>query len=90
MRIDEIVETKKLDRVDFIKMDIEGAEPEALKGAEAVIKQFSPKLAITVYHSFSHFWELPRLIHRFNSDYKFYLRHFTIHAGETVLFAALE
>ena len=48
--LDEIVDTLGLDRVDFIKMDIEGAEPEALKGAERTIVRFKPKLAISVYH----------------------------------------
>ena len=43
----------------FIKMDIEGAELDALRGAERTIRSNSPKLAICAYHKPSHLWELP-------------------------------
>jgi FkbM family methyltransferase len=85
--IDHVVETGEVDRVNFIKMDIEGAELPALKGAEATLKRFRPKLAISVYHSLSDFWEIPQYLDSLNLGYKFYLRHFTIHAEESVLFA---
>lgn len=85
--IDEIVESGKAERIDFIKMDIEGAEPNALKGAEKTIRKFRPKLAIAVYHKLADFWEIPHWVHGLGLGYKFYLRHFTIHSEETVLFA---
>ncbi len=85
--IDDLSKSEELDRVDFIKMDIEGAELDALKGAEATLRQFRPKLAITVYHSLSDFWQIPQYLDSLGLGYKFYLRHFTIHAEETVLFA---
>ena len=68
-------------------MDIEGAELEALKGATNTIQTFRPKLAISVYHRTRDFWEIPQWIDSLNLGYQFHLRHFTIHAGETVLFA---
>ena len=40
----------QLSRLDFIKMDIEGAEIQALEGALPALKRFHPKLAITTYH----------------------------------------
>ena len=49
MHIDWLVGTGAAQKIDFIKMDIEGAELQALKGAEQTIKKFRPKLAITVY-----------------------------------------
>lgn len=85
--IDHLVETGKITKVDFIKMDIEGAELRALKGAEQAIRRFKPKLAITVYHSLQDFWEIPKYIDSLELGYQFSLRHFTIHAEETVLFA---
>ena len=73
--------------VTFIKMDIEGAELKALLGAEKTIKRCRPKLAICVYHKPEDMWEIPSVILDFNSDYHLYLRHYSLHNGETVLYA---
>jgi FkbM family methyltransferase len=85
--IDDLVRNRQLSRVDMIKMDIEGAELEALKGAEITLKRFRPKLAIAVYHRTEDFWEIPKYLDGLELGYEFYLRHFTIHAEETILFA---
>jgi FkbM family methyltransferase len=87
LKIDDVVARGDYPRIDFIKMDIEGAELEALKGSEGVLRRFKPKLAITVYHNFKDFWMIPQYLDRLGLGYRFYLRHFTIHAEETVLFA---
>jgi len=87
LQIDDLVGTPDFPKVDFIKMDIEGAEQQALRGAEKSIRRFKPKLAITVYHSLEDFWEIPQWIAQLGLEYKLYLRHFTIHQEETVLFA---
>jgi FkbM family methyltransferase len=87
LKIDDLVASGDFPRIDFIKMDIEGAELEALKGSESVLRQFKPKLAITVYHDFKDFWTIPQYLDSLGLGYRFYLRHFTIHAEETVLFA---
>lgn len=86
--IDDLVEREKLPRVDFIKMDIEGAEPSALRGALATIKKHRPKLAIAIYHSMDDFVNIPKWLMGLDLNYRFYLGHYTIHAEETVLFAA--
>ena len=62
MSIDKLVEEKKLPKVDFIKLDIEGAEPDCLKGAAETIKKFRPKLAICIYHDLEHFVSIPKYI----------------------------
>ena len=59
----------------FIKMDIEGAEKDAIKGLENVIKNHTPKLAICPYHGYDDIWLIPEMINEMNSNYKFYLRH---------------
>ena len=51
------------ERVSFIKMDIEGAEPNALRGASNIIQTQKPRLAICVYHHLKHLWEIPLYIH---------------------------
>lgn len=73
--------------VTFIKMDIEGAELEALKGAAGTIKRDHPKLAICVYHKPDDIVEIPKYILELNSEYKLFLRHYSDNAGETVLYA---
>jgi FkbM family methyltransferase len=60
--IDKMVAELKLDRVDFIKMDIEGAEPKALVGGKATLAKYHPKLSISVYHAPDHPETVPRLI----------------------------
>ena len=74
-------------KVTFIKMDIEGAEYEALKGAERLIREYKPKLAVSVYHKPEDIWELPGLILSFCPEYTFYLRHYSLSSEETVLYA---
>jgi len=73
--------------ITFIKMDIEGAEYQALLGAKNMISQYKPKLAICIYHKLEDIWKLPWLIHQLNSKYRFYLRHYSFGDVETVLYA---
>ncbi len=86
--IDDLVDEQGLKRVDMIKMDIEGAEVEALKGARETIQRFGPKLAVTVYHNQMHnMISVPETIMRIAPGYQMYLAHFTTYHEETVLFA---
>lgn len=71
----------------FIKMDVEGAELEALKGAEKSIRNYHPKLAISIYHKPEDVDEIPRLLLEYYPDYKFYLRHYSLMNSETILYA---
>ena len=85
--IDDFVSKEEIDRVDFIKMDIEGAELHALKGATNVIKKFKPKLAICVYHKVLDCYEIPKFIESLNLGYTFYFDHYSTHNEESVIFA---
>lgn len=84
VKLDEILDGEK---VTFIKMDIEGAEYAALKGAEKIIKEQRPRLAISIYHKPSDIVEIPKLLLEYRDDYKFYLRHYSLLGNETVLYA---
>lgn len=75
------------EKITFIKMDIEGAETEALKGAEYILKRDKPKLAICLYHKREDMWEIPYLIKCIRPEYKFFIRHYSNYEGETVLYA---
>ena len=74
-------------RVTYISMDIEGAEHNAILGAEQTIKKWKPKMAICVYHKREDLFDLLLLIKSFVPDYKFYLRHYTDNQTETILYA---
>ena len=58
--IDNLVNELKLDRVDFIKMDIEGAEVKALYGAKATLARYHPRMSLSVYHDPAHPFEVPQ------------------------------
>ena len=76
--------------VDTIKMDIEGAEFEALKGAQRTIKSNKPRLAICVYHRVEDFVRIAERILEFVPDYKLRLRHQSDSCTDTILFASLD
>ncbi|MDR2819741.1 MAG: FkbM family methyltransferase [Desulfovibrio sp.] len=61
-------------RPDFIKMDVEGAEPAALRGARRVITECRPRLAVCLYHRFSDMWEIPLLLREMVPEYRFWCR----------------
>ena len=71
----------------LIKMDIEGAEYNALLGAERTIRESHPKLAICVYHSLEDYIRIPLLIQSFYDGYRFYFRHHSVTSGESVFYA---
>lgn len=87
--LDEFAGERNL-KVDFMKLDIEGAEPFVLEGAEALLKRDRPRLAVCVYHDPEHYVSLAEHIEGLDLGYRFSLRHFTDCSWETVLFARTE
>ena len=73
--------------ITFIKMDIEGAEMEALLGAKKTITEQKPRLAISIYHKMDDIWKIPDTILKYCPDYRFYLRHYSFSDYDTVLYA---
>ena len=73
-------------KVSFIKMDIEGAEIEAIAGAKSSIEVNHPSLAVSVYHKDDDFWRIPELVLSIREDYGIYLRHYTEGVAETIMF----
>lgn len=70
--VDDILKGSK---ADVIKLDVEGAEHEALLGAFNTIKKYKPKLMVSAYHRNEDLFSLFNQIMELNSDYKVYLRH---------------
>ncbi len=83
------VDSEINDRITLIKMDVEGAEQEALKGCRRHITEEHPKLLICVYHNNEDIWKVPSIIHSMDESYRFYLRSNGDQVGpsEIVLFA---
>ena len=69
--IDSVLKGKK---VSFIKMNIEGAEINALKGTKQSIRLWHPKMAISCYHKPSDLWKIPLLIKKMEKKYNLYLK----------------
>jgi len=82
--IDEFCET--FSKMDFIKMDVEGAECDALYGSKHTIIKHRPHMAICVYHKYDDLWNVPRIILSFDNMYKCYLRHNSRKRTETVMY----
>ncbi len=83
------VDSEVKDKVTLIKMDVEGAEQEALKGCRKHIIEDHPKLLICVYHNNEDIWKIPKMIHSMEDGYQFYLRSNgnQVSPSEIVLFA---
>lgn len=87
MPIDSAVDAAE--RVTMIKMDVEGAELESLKGARETILRNKPKLAICIYHEPKDLTEIPLYIKSLVPEYKLFVRHHSNYFGETVLYAII-
>ncbi len=73
--------------ISLIKMDVEGEEKAAIKGAEKTISRFKPRMIISAYHRTEDLWEIPRAVFKIRKDYKIYMRHFpSLPAWDTVYY----
>ena len=85
--LDQLCLSREIDRIDFIKLDVEGAEMAALRGAEDTIRRCRPKLAVSVYHHPDDLTEIPAWIYGLDLGYSLHLDHLWPGVAETILFA---
>ena len=71
----------------FVKLDIEGAEPDALAGARETIRAHAPVVAVCVYHRQDHLWRLPLMLRDMRDDYAFFLRPHNEEGWDLVCYA---
>jgi len=89
-----VVDARKLDDVlagkpvTLIKMDIEGAEHNALQGAESIIRTQKPKLAISLYHKPEDLWKIPQYLTSVVPEYRYWARWHSYRTTEFVLYAS--
>lgn len=87
------LECRKLDSLawpvapTYIKMDVEGCEPQALAGAAHLLQKKTPVLAICLYHRAEHLWQIPNLIHSIEPSYSLFLRRYAEDCWEQVCYA---
>lgn len=74
-------------RVDYIKLDVEGAEIPALQGCKNIIQRHRPAIAVAVYHAPADLWLIPRLIDSLLPDSRFFLRSHGHNGFDLVLYA---
>lgn len=68
--VDHMVAELGLARVDFVKMDIEGAEQRAIRGARGTISRFRPRMAICIYHVQGDDTMVPKLVAETYAGYR--------------------
>lgn len=84
--IDALVAEGKIEKIDFLKLDVEGAEMSVIRGALSSIKRFKPKMAISIYHKPNDLFEICNFLYDQGLGYHFYLDHYTIHHEENILY----
>jgi FkbM family methyltransferase len=72
--------------IDYVKMDVEGYEMEALSGMSRLIRTYMPKLAISIYHKPGDIIRIPSLILQQYPEYKIYIRQHRYSCFDTVLY----
>jgi len=89
--IDDFVKENNIEKIDFIKMDVEGCELTALKGAQNTIVTHRPQLAICIYHSYGELFDIPIYLDSLLTGYRFEVYHYSLNSiCESVLYVIPE
>lgn len=84
--IDSLVGELGLGQLDLVKLDLEGADRTALVGAVDTLQRFRPQIALSIYHFFPDFWDIPNFALAACPDYDFYLDFYSFERWETILY----
>ncbi|MDD3593553.1 MAG: FkbM family methyltransferase [Candidatus Gastranaerophilales bacterium] len=85
--IDKFVKDNNIEKIDFIKLDVENSEIKVIEGAKNTILKDRPQMAISIYHSPEHFLQIPIILDELLTDYVFRLGHYSENYCETVMYA---
>lgn len=87
--LDDYFKDCNMKKICFIKVDIEGLEWDMLHGAEKIILQHKPKLAICIYHTIFDFFRIYHYLKELVPEYQIHIRHHSNTDQETVLYCYL-
>jgi FkbM family methyltransferase len=85
--LDDFVKELGTDSVDLIMFDLEGGDAAAIIGSLETIRKYRPRLALSIYHLPSDFWDIPRAIMNMCPHYDFHIGHYSFERWETILYA---
>lgn len=85
--IDEFVAENNVQKVDYIKLDVEGAELDVINGAVNTLQRDRPQLAICIYHKKEHLFEIPLFLDSVLQNYCYYIGHYSPTFWDTVWYA---
>jgi FkbM family methyltransferase len=87
--VDKFSNDANVNHIDYIKLDIAGLEMQALRGMESVIRKHKPKLAISIHHKNSDYYEVYEYIKNLVPLYRFYFGHYTASTRGSILYAII-
>ncbi len=88
--IDEFVAEYMIQKVDYIKLDVEGAELAVLQGAVNTLQRDRPQLAICIYHKKEHLFQIPLFLASVLANYRYHIGHYSPTFWDTVWYAIPE
>ncbi|MDF1791951.1 MAG: FkbM family methyltransferase [Thalassobaculaceae bacterium] len=89
-RLDTLIAEQKLDRIDHIKLDIEGGEGFLLDQVIEVMRTHRPQIEISIYHTIQQFFDIPHRMMTESTGYRFYFHHYSGQFAEATLYAIPE
>jgi FkbM family methyltransferase len=87
--VDTFLAEHKIRRLNCLKLDVEGSELAALRGASKAIQTYKPKLIVCLYHKVRDMIDIPEYIKSLVPEYELYIAHSSYQFIDTILYAGI-